>query len=408
MPLPISLFALWALWPLMAFPGGKLFAAIIFLIGLYALRSLKFSQLSPPEKTGIGFLLWICISSLWSPANEGIFSGSLLEENFAVEASYLRFSLTIIGCVLFVRLVLRAANDKLDRVLVWMCAGILVHLAMVLPLGFAKDELLSAEGQPWVPTGQSMGRNLNLLTMAMPLVLGAAIFRWPNLKGLVTALVLLGMTVVSAILLDGLGALLALLIAGGGFVVLHFGGTRGFRVLFNSVAACLVMAPGLAWVLGLVAPGLVGHIPRSSQQRILMWQAAVERIQEAPLFGHGINAAPAWTETFATRPDMLAQLTPDLATFPIIPNHPHNMAIQIWSETGLVGVLLCAMILIMAGRRLPEPQTLSPSTKIAVSGLFGAAVAYFAVSYSAWDDSYWASIAIVMSGVIVLHRKSVQ
>lgn len=405
MPLPAFLFALWALWPIAAYPGGKLFAPLVFLIGLFAIPGMMASKPGLPVKAGLALLVWICISALWSPAGEGIFSGSLLEENFALEASYIRFAFTLIGCFLFVRLVLKAPDEKLSRVPVWIYAGVSLHILIVAYMAITRDQMLLSQGEMMVPTGQSMGRNANLLAMGVPLLLCGLAIRGKGLQGLGAGVALLLVTCVLALMLDGIAAILALILGGLAFAVLHFGARGGFRLLFNTAALGLLAAPAFVWMLGGLAPHLVGIIPLTAQQRLIIWQATLERILEKPFLGHGVNAAPTWTQTYASRPDLLEQLAPDLIHNRIIPNHPHNMAMQLWAETGLIGVLLCVALLVMAGRALPAPARLSLGVKVAGAGLFGAALSYFAVSYSVWDESYWASIAIVLSGVIVLHRR---
>ena len=404
MPLPVFLFVLWSVWPLAAYPGGKLFALLIALMGLFALPGLNVRQLSGPVKTGLVLLAWVCLSAIWSPAGEGLFSGSLQGEDFALEASYLRFAFTLIGGFLFVRLVLKSDGDKLKSVPAWMCVGIGLHIILVAYMAVYRDALLLADGGFLVPTGQSMGRNANLLAMVMPLLVGSICMHWTPKKAALPGAALLVLTVALAMKLDGLAAILGLCLGGVAYLVLSFAPKAGFRALFNTVAAALLAAPFLAFGLGRLAPFLEGHIPLTAQQRLLIWQASFERILEKPVFGHGVNAAPTWTETYATRPEFLEQLRPDLVANKIIPNHPHNMALQIWAETGLVGAVLAAILLVMVGRKLPAPETFSNGVKIAATGLLGTALSYFAVSYSVWDESYWASIAIVLSGVIVLHR----
>lgn len=406
MPLPIFLYALWALWPIAAYPGGKLFAPLVAIIGLCAIPRFVTTKLELPALIGLVFIGWICVTALWSPANEGLFSGNLLEENFAVEASYIRFAFTAIGCFLFVWLVLKAPSETFSHVPVWMVAGILFHILIVLYMAINRDDMLASRGDFLVPTGQSMGRNANLLAMGVPLLLGALALHGKLLQGLLAGAGLLVFVSFLALWLDGLAAILAFILGGVFLAALRVWPRSGFRVLFNLIAFGLLSAPALAFGLARLAPVLAGTVPLTAQQRIIIWQASLERILEKPLFGHGVNAAPTWTERYTSRPDLLELLSPELINHRIIPNHPHSMALQLWAETGLIGILLAAGLLVMAGRTLPEPRALSPAVKIASAGLLGAAMAYFLVSYSVWDESFWASIAIILSGIIVLHRRA--
>jgi len=406
MPLPIFLFAVWALWPFAAYPGGKLFAPLVVLIGLFAIPSMLSSKLRLPVIVGLVLLSWVCLSTIWSPANEGLFSGSLLEENFALDASYLRFVLTIIGCFLFVKLVAEAPDAKLRAVPKWIYAGLLIQFLAVAATAVLREHLLLSQGDFLVPTGQSMGRNVNFLAMGAPLLLGGLALRGKPLQGRFAGAVLLALMVALALKHNGLAVIFALVLGTVAFAVLRFGTRAGFRVLFNVAAFGVVTAPALALGLGALPPAFVSALPLSAQHRFVIWQATLERIFEQPFFGHGVGATTTWTDTYASRPELLEKLVPEFVNNRILPNHSHNMAIQIWSETGLVGALLMGLLLVLVGRALPAPRELSTAVKISTAGLFGAALTYFSFSYSVWDDSYWAGIAIVLSGVIVLHRKA--
>jgi|GEM_PF-2248604 len=405
MPLPYLLFALWALWPIAAYPGGKLFAPLVFLIGLFALGSFDLRRISLVLKVGLALLVWVCLTAFWSPASEGIISGSITGENLALEASYLRFAFTMLGCFFFVRLVLTAPPETLMRVAPWIYGGVLVHFALVGGVAVLRESLLLSQGELLVPTGQSMGRNANLLGIGLPLLLGGLAFRGSKTL-LIAGSGLVALSIVFMALLNGLAPLMGLCIAGAAFGVLYFIKQKGFRFLFNALAAGVLFSPVLASALGALAPSLAGTLPLSTQHRLLIWQVAYERVLERPLTGHGVNAVSSWKETYASRPDLLEHLAPNMDHTRLIPNHPHNMGIEIWMDTGLVGAMLTSVLLVLVGRYIPAPEKLSLPVKLAAAGLFGAAVAYFAVSYSVWDESYWASVAIVLSGVIVLHRKA--
>ena len=80
----------------------------------------------------------------------------------------------------------------------------------------------------------------------------------------------------------------------------------------------------------------LGELPTSWQHRIYVWQFASQRVTEAPFFGWGLDASRAI-------PGGAAQVTDTLAlAAPSLPLHPHNAAIQMWLELGLVGIVLVA------------------------------------------------------------------
>ena len=131
---------------------------------------------------------------------------------------------------------------------------------------------------------------------------------------------------------------------------------------------------------------------------------------ERPILGHGIEAASTWRETYASHPEWLAEIVsrgePEYAwsVYPVVPTHPHNMALQIWVETGLVGALLAAATVIAIGWSLPRPRALSPSFRLGIAGLAGATLSLFSFSYSVWNEAFWAAIVLAVISLIVISR----
>lgn len=406
MPLPVFLYIVWAAWPLAAFAGGKLFAPLIFLFGLFALPSLKRASFTASAKALFAFFCWICLSAVWSPAETSFMSGSLADGDFAIEAAYLRFALTCLGGILFLKLVANAPPDKVRPASVWVCAAIGVQVLSVGAVAFYEDALMMKQGEGLFPSAQSMGRNMNLLVMALPILLGAILVRGQSRGHLALVFGLIALVLGFATMMDGLAVFFALMIALGVFAILQLRPQAGFRTVANLTGLAWVLMPALVWGLNILVPVGASYLPLSTAQRFAIWQATLEKIAEKPLHGHGINAASTWTETYASRPDLLAQLTPAMEHKRVILYHPHNMGLQLWVETGLIGVGLAALTLVLLGRSLPAPATLPLGLKVAAAGLFGAALSYFSVSYNVWDESFWASIVVVASGLIVLARQA--
>jgi peptidoglycan/LPS O-acetylase OafA/YrhL len=87
----------------------------------------------------------------------------------------------------------------------------------------------------------------------------------------------------------------------------------------------------------------------------------------------------------------------------VIPNHPHNMALQLWAETGAIGAALLATVLVLAGFRLPSPSALGaagPRTAMLV-GVMGAVGC---VSFDLWNEWWWGVGALLAVLVIVTPR----
>ena len=282
----------------------------------------------------------------------------------------------------------------------------LLHLGILIWLAVQRDNILIADSsQIFVPSAQSIGRNVNLLAMVVPLAIGVWADRYSGRKAGVLAALLLAVSSWVLLAHDALAGLLGWALGGGIALLLFFVGKSGFRWVFNLIAAAVLAAPALTKALMTFTPPHAVALPLSAEQRLVIWQTALEKIASKPLFGHGVDAVNVWDETLATRPELLSVLDPRLLDTRLIPNHTHNMALHVWVETGLVGAFLLALALVLLGRALPAPSTLGRGTKIAVAGVLGGALSLFAVAYSAWDESFWASLAVIVCALVVCSRQ---
>ena len=128
------------------------------------------------------------------------------------------------------------------------------------------------------------------------------------------------------------------------------------------------------------------------------------------MIGHGPEASHTWKDTFAEHPEWLAEATARYgdttvwSAYQVIPIHPHNMALQVWAETGMVGATLAAAFLIFLGWRLKSPAQWPPISRYAAAGLIGVCIAICSFAYSMWNEAFWAS-AIIASGVVLLQAR---
>ena len=72
--------------------------------------------------------------------------------------------------------------------------------------------------------------------------------------------------------------------------------------------------------------------------------------------------------------------------------HPHNIGIQIWLETGLIGVFLAVGLLLGLLKSLLKICT-APAQACAVSGLIVSIAASGAATVGVWQHWWWALIA---------------
>ncbi len=398
--------AAFVLWPVMAVLGGQGFAPLVGLTGLAALVLAR--PRMPPAVfayIGFAFVVWAALSEFWSPGSRQIFSGSLAAGTFSVEARSLSTVLLALTSGLTLAACLRAAPAPRASGIVAAMLG--VQAALVIASPYLSEIALSAvygeDSMRLAKGAQNVGRGANTLALGLPLLLPLLVLRWKAAGSVLAALMIAG-AIAAYVLLGGDSALYALAGMALAIGLIALLPRTGFRWLFGGIAGYIAAAPvfyaGLIRALDPVAPSL----PASFRSRLWSWETVIARSSEAPFAGHGMGATRSWKETFASRPDWLAQLPDSWTTYPIVPGHPHNMALQMWVETGMIGAVLAALSLVALAFHLPRPADLSPEIRFAVAGLAGAATVIFSFAYSLWNEGFWASLALAAAAIILWHR----
>lgn len=402
--------AVFVLWPVMGLLGGQGYAP---LLGLAALPALALARPKGPPAiyailAGL-FVAWAAASEIWSPASKGFFSGSLATGDFAVKAASLRIVLAAAFGTLAAAGAMRIADGSAQistRVMLGAFAvqGLILALssflsAPVLTAIYGTDPLELNSGI------QNIGRNANAFALVLPILISYLAARKGRLwKPVVALLAVVSLLIFTRV--DSQAAMFAIVFMFVGMAVVHLLPRYGFRVLFGVIAAYVASAP---LVIGTVLEllGAYGiHLPGSFQSRAWSWQVVIGKIAEAPIIGHGIAASKTWRETYADHPDWLARLPDFWAQYPVVPGHPHNMALQIWAETGMVGAVLAAFALVALGFRLPAPNMMRADIRYAVAGLAGVAVSLFSFAYSVWNEAFWSSLILAGVAIILLSKRT--
>ena len=106
----------------------------------------------------------------------------------------------------------------------------------------------------------------------------------------------------------------------------------------------------------------------------------IELINQHPLEGNGLGALRTVRETIETGV-FKGELT--------VPNHAHNMMLQLWAETGAIGAGLLSLAIILVGWRLGDARKLG-AAGFRAAAIAGAMVAIAGVSFDVWNDWWWA------------------
>ncbi|WOR14136.1 O-antigen ligase family protein [Hyphomonas sp. FCG-A18] len=412
---PAILAGLFILWPVVAYMGGQGFTA---LVGLAALPVLYFAQpksVPPYALAFIAFILWAMLSTLWSPEGDGLFSGSLSEGSFAISADALRIGLSALamGAVTFAMRHVSVDAPRscfvLRTVPAVQAAGVIVTVLAMEPI----LHVLAPYSDPETEMPQNLMRNANALTLLLPLLLA---WLWQGGEKVLRSIAaLLVVTLAWAVYTTGSeAAVMALIGMSAAMLVVWRFQKTGLSALFAFTAGYILLAPLIMTQIKGVMRIIGIDFPLSSWSRAHAWQAVGDRIQEAPLAGHGLEASKRWDETFATKPAALEEIVKDTnpdwvwQAYQIIPGHPHNMPLQIWAETGLIGAVLAAGTCLLVSLRLYQVSHIPPIARYAGAGLFGACLIFFSFSYSMWNDAFWSSVALATAAVLLFGRQTAQ
>ena len=387
--------AAFVLWPVVGLLGAQGYGTLLAITALPALV--------------LAFVGWAAISESWSPASRGLISGNLLEGDFAIRASSVRIVLTALFGMLAVAGALQIANGKAQissRVMLGafavqglILAATAVFGHYVVAMVYGADPIEQAKGF------QNIARNANAFMIVLPILVAYLAarpgWRW---KGVAAALVVVTIIVVMRNDSDSalIGVIFMLL---AGFIV-WLAPRTGYRWLISLMAGYVAAAPVLIGSAMNMMRQMGVELPASFQSRAWSWELVIGKAVEKPFTGHGVAASKTWRDTYSDHPAWLAQLPDFWAAYPVVPGHPHNMALQIWAETGVVGAVLAGLTLVVIAFRLPMPKTLRPDVRYAIAGVVGVVASLFSFSYNVWNDSFWASVVLAACAIMLLSRRN--
>ena len=132
----------------------------------------------------------------------------------------------------------------------------------------------------------------------------------------------------------------------------------------------------------------------SFEWRLAIWRRVIEVIRQDPIFGQGLGVLRTMDERIPS-----GVFKGEL----FVPNHAHNMVLQLWAETGAIGASLVAITLLLAGFRMPQPRTLGVAGFLAAA-LAGQFMAIALGSFDLWNDWWWAAAGLLAALIVVMAR----
>jgi len=159
------------------------------------------------------------------------------------------------------------------------------------------------------------------------------------------------------------------------------------RALGAMAATLFLSAPGVVWLTRKLGwfQELEASVSLSWSQRMGYWRHAVDWIGDHPLRGWGLDAS----REFA----------------PGIVLHPHNGALQVWLELGLIGAVAAAVFwgVLLASLSRPERD----AGRAAAAATAGAYLVFSAVSFGVWQEWWLALGAVAATACRALQHQAV-
>jgi O-antigen ligase len=369
-PTPLGVWCGWvlagtaALAPLLAWGGNLGFAPLAALGGLLSLPAARITEEERPAALAIlVMVIWAAGSMAWSPFRPGD-----LEEITALKLVFMAALFWSLRCG--AGLASPASRLWASRIFAW---GMALLGVILLIEGLTHAELYQALRiaihDPIRPDLAAKNVAVGAFILAVlwaPATLAAArtASAWlvvPMAAGMVCASIAFGADAPLAALAIGLIAGLAV----------WFWPMAAPRVLAAGAAVFFLLTPLILWILE--QSGLFDRVqaaaPLSWSQRMGYWRHAVGWIADHPLRGWGLDAS----RMFA----------------PGIQLHPHDAALQIWLELGVIGAVAATVFWVTLFLRLGRAR---PDAGVAASA--AAAVGFLviaAVSFGVWQE-WWLGV----------------
>lgn len=371
-PLAISIgFVLIALFVIAGAMGLALGVALAGLLAIPSLHQLKkLLPLELPLAIFLIFIAWAWLSMRWStyPQSEQAWKmalGVLLYSLFA----YAVWSL-----------------QGKARLLALYAAAISLLLILLAYFGIAFlgiFSLLYEEGIQMNEKVRDASRGVSALVCAVPVAWAFCHMLFPGWRGKAGG-ALFGLVAFAISWKYGLSAgMLGVLVAGVLFAIGWFYPRTTILLVGLAAVFSFMLAPMLiSTLLGVVDKSV---LPDSWAIRVDIWHFAIARIEEKALLGWGLDASRSFTDTYRFKAFEL----------PNISLHPHNFGLQLWLETGLIGVSLFSAATLMLAIRVSSSWNLGRLQGAAIAGSSGAMLVFMTLSFGAWQEWFWACAAWV-------------
>jgi O-antigen ligase len=364
--------------PFCAWLGPLAFAVLVALVGLLALPAVRMTDEDRPALMILfAALIWAAVSTTWSP-----FHPKHAEESTIIK---LAFELPLYWSAVCAA---RRADPRLAKLALAVMAWGFAALGLILMAEAATGAAIyrSVHEAFYAPIRPDLAaKNVAESTFVAALLWPLAALGGPPKLRPWLALAMAGGAVAAAWRFSSDAPVLAV----GVSLVVGLAAWRWPRgtpkALAGSIAAFFLLAPALMWLVKRSGDveAMQAALPPSWSQRLGYWSHAADWIGDKPLQGWGLDAS----RMFA----------------PGIQLHPHDDALQVWLELGLVGAVAAAAFWGLTLARLSRPTrdltTAATAASLAAYLLFGG------VNFGVWQE-WWLALGALVAVLVALHRRA--
>ncbi len=224
---------------------------------------------------------------------------------------------------------------------------------------------------------------------------GAAVLFWPAAavfwrRGLGPGAGLVALAIVISTLMLGVDApAAAMVVALGAFLAVRQFGRLGVWICLVVTVIYFAFTPLIFLRFGGISASLPSDVGKMSWHvRLDVWRFTSTQVMGHPLIGWGLDSSRAW-------PDH-------------IPMHPHDAALQLWLETGAVGVALAALFWAWLFVRI---DVVAADDRPAAAVMTATAAAYLtisAISFGVWQE-WWLALgafALAVCAMLLKDRRA--
>ena len=366
-----------AVVPAFAWLGPKGLAAIMGLTGLLTLPAIRITDEDRPALIVLfGALIWAASTTTWSP----------FHPKHADDSTALKFAFELIfywSAICAARLADPELKRAALRILAWGLALLGLVLVAEAATGGAVYLRLHQLYAP-IPLDRAqvnVGQCTFVVAALLPL---AALGAPPKLRWWLGLAMAAG--VGAAALAFGFDAPVMALVLAPLVGLAAWCWPKGTpRAMAAAAAAMFLTMPVIVWLVRRSGDyeAIQDAIPLSWSQRMGYWSHAIDWFGDKPLRGWGLDAS----KMFA----------------PAIVLHPHNGALQVWLELGLIGAVAAAafwgVTLLRLSRPVRDPVMAASAACAAVYLLFGA------INFGIWQE-WWMGTGALIATLAALHQPS--